>query len=81
MCSAGTDGASTPAGTSSHGLTNREREVLSLLATGASNRGIADTLFISVKTAGVHVSNILRKLEVANRAEATSVAIRDGLVS
>jgi DNA-binding NarL/FixJ family response regulator len=32
-------------------------------------------------TAGVHVSNILRKLEVANRAEATSVAIRDGLVS
>ena len=65
----------------SHGLTEREREVLDLLASGATNRGIAASLFISVKTAGVHVSSILRKLGVANRAEATSVAFRDGLVS
>ncbi len=67
--------------TATHGLTGREREVLSLLASGATNRGIAGVLFISVKTAGVHVSNILRKLGVANRAEAISVAFRDDLVS
>lgn len=67
--------------TATHGLTRREREVLGLMASGATNRGIADALFISVKTAGVHVSNILRKLEVTNRAEATSVAFRDDLVS
>ena len=45
-----------------HGLTEREREVLASLVAGRTNREIADAMFISVKTASVHVSNILRKL-------------------
>jgi DNA-binding NarL/FixJ family response regulator len=49
------------------GLTPREREVLGLVADGRSNRQIAEELFISAKTASVHVSNILAKLGVANR--------------
>lgn len=66
-------------GSDSHGLTAREREVLATLATGATNRQIAAALFISEKTASVHVSNILRKLGVTNRGEAAAVAHRDGL--
>ena len=58
------------------GLTPREREVLALLADGRTNRQIAETLFISPKTASVHVSNILAKLGVANRGEAAAVAHR-----
>ena len=58
------------------GLTPREREVLTLLADGRTNRQIAETLFISPKTASVHVSNILAKLGVANRGEAAAVAHR-----
>jgi DNA-binding CsgD family transcriptional regulator len=58
------------------GLTPREREVLALLADGRTNRQIAETLFISGKTASVHVSNILAKLGVANRGEAAAVAHR-----
>jgi ATP/maltotriose-dependent transcriptional regulator MalT len=58
------------------GLTPREREVLALLADGRSNRQIAEALFISAKTASVHVSNILAKLGVANRGEAAAVAHR-----
>src|SRR6202020_1930434 len=50
-------------------LTSRESEVLSLLAAGRSNREIAAALFISPKTASVHVSNILGKLGAANRTE------------
>jgi DNA-binding CsgD family transcriptional regulator/tetratricopeptide (TPR) repeat protein len=61
------------------GLTPREREVLALVADGRSNRQIAEELFISVKTASVHVSNILAKLGVANRAEAAVAAHRLGL--
>ena len=61
-------------------LTRREREVLALLAEGRSNRQIADTLFISESTAGVHVSNILGKLGVSGRTEAAAVAFRSGLV-
>ena len=57
-----------------HGLTEREREVLELLARGSTNRQIAETLFISAKTASVHVSNILAKLGVGNRTEAAGVA-------
>jgi DNA-binding CsgD family transcriptional regulator len=57
-------------------LTPREREVLALVAEGRSNRQIADALFISAKTASVHVSNILAKLGVANRGEAAAVAHR-----
>jgi DNA-binding CsgD family transcriptional regulator len=63
-----------------YGLTERERDVLAELATGATNRQIAETLFISEKTASVHVSNILRKLDAANRGEAAAAAIREGLV-
>ena len=62
------------------GLTDREREVLALVAAGRSNGQIATTLFISPKTASVHVSNILAKLGVAGRVEAAAVAHRLGLV-
>jgi ATP/maltotriose-dependent transcriptional regulator MalT len=62
------------------GLTAREREVLALVALGRTNRQIADELFISENTAGVHVSNILGKLGVAGRGEAAAVAYRLGLV-
>ena len=58
------------------GLTPREREVLTLVAEGRTNRQIAEALFISNKTASVHVSNILAKLGVANRGEAAAVAHR-----
>jgi len=61
------------------GLTPREREVLSLLADGRTNRQIAGRLYISDKTASVHVSNILNKLGVTNRGEAAAVAHRIGL--
>ena len=61
------------------GLTARELEVLRLVADGRSNRQVADALFISVKTASVHVSNILAKLGV-DRVEAAAVAHRSGLV-
>ncbi|MFK0295783.1 AAA family ATPase [Streptomyces sp. NPDC090442] len=58
------------------GLTPRERDVLRLVADGRSNRQIADELFISPKTASVHVSNILAKLGVSGRGEAGAVAHR-----
>ena len=54
-------------------LTRREREVLELISDGASNRRIATTLFISEKTASVHVSRILAKLGVRTRLEAAAV--------
>jgi DNA-binding CsgD family transcriptional regulator len=56
------------------GLTARERQVLALIAQGLSNKQIADQLFISIKTASVHVSNILRKLGAASRTEAAFMA-------
>jgi DNA-binding NarL/FixJ family response regulator len=56
------------------GLTGRELEVLRLVAVGRSNREIANELFISPKTASVHVSNILGKLGAASRSEAASKA-------
>ena len=58
------------------GLTPREAEVLTLVARGYTNREIAATLVISVKTASVHVSHILRKLEAPNRREAAAIAHR-----
>jgi DNA-binding NarL/FixJ family response regulator/tetratricopeptide (TPR) repeat protein len=61
------------------GLTEREAEVIRLVAAGRSNQQIADELFITRKTASVHVSNILGKLGVANRVEAAAVAHRLGL--
>jgi DNA-binding CsgD family transcriptional regulator/tetratricopeptide (TPR) repeat protein len=61
------------------GLTPREGEVLRLVADGRSNSQIAETLFISRKTASVHVSNILAKLGVASRVEAAALAHRQGI--
>jgi DNA-binding CsgD family transcriptional regulator len=61
--------------------TPRQLEVLALVSAGMTNRQIATTLFITEKTAGLHVSNLLAKLGVANRAEATARAIRLGLLS
>ncbi len=61
------------------GLTPREAEVLALVAAGRSNRQIAHALFISTKTASVHVSNILAKLGVHTRVEAAATAHRLGL--
>jgi DNA-binding CsgD family transcriptional regulator len=61
-------------------LTAREAEVLRLVAEGHSNRQIAEALYISPKTASVHVSRIIAKLSVANRVEAAAVAHRLGLL-
>ncbi len=61
------------------GLSNREREVLAQIARGRTNREIGERLFISQKTVGVHVGNILSKLGVSGRVEAAAVAIRLGL--
>jgi DNA-binding CsgD family transcriptional regulator/tetratricopeptide (TPR) repeat protein len=60
-------------------LTPREREVLSLIAEGRTNRQIAETLFITENTAGVHVSRILGKLGAASRTEAATIAHRAGI--
>jgi DNA-binding NarL/FixJ family response regulator len=62
-------------------LTPRESEVLALVAQGRSNREIALHLFISAKTASVHVSNILAKLDASGRTEAVAVARRRGLLA
>jgi len=61
------------------GLTEREHDVLTLIAEGLSNRQIAARLHISPSTAGVHVSHILTKLGAATRTEAAAIAIREGL--
>jgi DNA-binding CsgD family transcriptional regulator len=61
------------------GLTSREREVLRLVAAGRSNRQIGEELFITSKTASVHVSNILAKLGVSGRGEAAAIAHNAGL--
>ena len=60
-------------------LTDREREVLVLVAKGLSNQQIADSLVISERTARTHVSNILSKLGVASRTQAALLAIREGI--
>ena len=60
-------------------LTEREREVLRLVAQGLSNRQIADALVISERTARTRVSNILGKLGVASRTQAALLAIREGI--
>jgi DNA-binding NarL/FixJ family response regulator len=73
-------GASRPADRHGEALTPREREILALVALGRSNRQIGTQLFISAKTASVHVSNILAKLGVAGRGEAVAVARDRGLL-
>ncbi|KRL60887.1 response regulator transcription factor [Latilactobacillus fuchuensis] len=60
-------------------LTNREREVLGLIAKGRSNQEIADELFITLKTVKTHVSNILAKLQVEDRTQAAIYAIKNHL--
>lgn len=69
---------SPPSGVSA--LTERERNVLILVANGRSNREIADELTISERTARTHVSNMLRKLQLRSRTQAALVAVREGLV-
>jgi DNA-binding CsgD family transcriptional regulator/tetratricopeptide (TPR) repeat protein len=61
------------------GLTPREREVVGLLCAGLTNRQIARSIFVTERTAGVHVSNIIAKMQVANRGQAAALARRTGL--
>lgn len=62
------------------GLTDREREVLGLVAQGATNREIAERLFLSPHTVKEHTSSVYRKLDARNRAEAVQRAQRLGLI-
>ena len=62
-------------------LTRRERQVLALLATGASNSDVASSLGLSAKTAMHHSMSIYAKLGVRGRAEATAWAFRNGVVA
>ena len=62
------------------GLTNREVEVLRLVARGMTNKKIGSELYISVKTVNNHVTNILEKISAANRAEASVYATKHGLI-
>ena len=71
--------ARTSTGPGRLGLTDRELEVLRLVAAGRTNRDIAADLFISAKTASVHVSNIIAKLGAANRTQAAAIAQSKGL--
>ena len=63
------------------GLTQREVEVLRLIADGKSNREIGEELVITLNTVFRHVSNIFTKIGAANRTEATRYALREGLIS
>jgi NarL family two-component system response regulator LiaR len=67
--------------TPGHDLSDREREVLALLVEGLSNPEIAARLSVSRSTAKAHVSNILSKLGVSNRAEAVALAVQHNLVT
>ena len=60
-------------------MTNREHEILMLIAQGKSNQEIADELFITLKTVKTHVSNILAKLDVDDRTQAAIYAFQHGL--
>jgi DNA-binding NarL/FixJ family response regulator len=62
-------------------LSQREVEVLRLLAAGKSNRDIADVLYISLNTVATHVRNILTKTGTTNRTEAAAYALRHGLLA
>jgi DNA-binding NarL/FixJ family response regulator len=74
-------GAAAPGGSGdNHGLTERELQVLRLVAAGHTNRSIADALVLSERTIDRHVSNILAKLRVSSRAAATAYAYEHGLL-
>ena len=61
-------------------LSDREREVLRLVAEGKTNRQIADTLFLSIKTVQTHRDHIMKKLRMHDRTELVKYAIRKGLI-
>ena len=77
----GSQAAGTAASDDRFGLTQREHDVLGLVCAGRTNRQIAAELFITPKTAGLHVSHILAKLSVTTRGEAAALAHRLGLVA
>jgi DNA-binding NarL/FixJ family response regulator len=62
-------------------LTDREREVLQLLAEGFAGKEIADQLHISIKTVGVHRINLMHKLNLHSQTELTKYAIRKGIIT
>lgn len=62
-------------------LTEREKEVLALMADGLTNRQISQAMSISINTVNAHVRNILSKLVVNSRTEAVSLAVREGLIT
>lgn len=62
-------------------LSKRELEILELFAEGKSSRGIADLLFISIKTVGTHKQHILKKLDLKTNADMVKYALREGLIS
>ena len=74
------DGRPSPKPEFPDGLTQREVEVLRLIAAGRTDRESAESLFISVRTVGNHVGNILNKTTTTNRTEAAAYAARQGLV-
>ena len=69
-----------PAAAATESLSEREREVLLLLAQGASNKDMAEKLFITEGTVKNHVSNILAKLQAENRTQAANIARNQGLL-
>jgi len=76
-----TGGATPPAGKRStpHGLTRREAEILSLIAAGHTNRGVAELLYISPTTVARHIANIYAKLTIESRAQAVAFVHQHGL--
>ncbi|HQY32149.1 MAG TPA: response regulator transcription factor, partial [Thermomicrobiales bacterium] len=73
-------GIPTPTAIDLSPLTDRERDVLELVAGGLTNTEIADALFITIATAKTHVSNILAKLRARDRAQLVIIAYESGLV-